>query len=239
MSAKTYKTESLPFTVRCVRSEAELLKAVAIRRSAYARHLPELAERFVAPEASDVDGSGRVLVAISKLDGMPLGSMRYRTNNHRPLDLEQSIALPEQLTRRVLAEATRLAVSQAPVGRVVKTMLMKTMFLQCEASGVECIVVTARNPLDKMYEWLVFEDLFPHQGFIPMAHVGMIPHKVMACDISITKQRWHADNHPWYSLFFETIHPDIDLDLLPPTTPSQEPITDVAAISVARRFSPR
>ena len=68
--------ESLPFVVRCVRDEAELAKAVAIRRSAYGRHVPELAARFVAPEASDLDGSSRVLVALAKLDGQALGSMR-------------------------------------------------------------------------------------------------------------------------------------------------------------------
>jgi hypothetical protein len=130
--------------VRCVRDEADLAKAVAIRRSAYGRHLPELAARFWVPEASDLDGSSRVLVALAKLDGMPLGSMRFRTNQHQPLDVEQSVKLPDLLSHRKLAEATRLAVSQKAVGRVVKAMLMKAMYLQCEASGVDCMVVTAR-----------------------------------------------------------------------------------------------
>jgi hypothetical protein len=76
-------------------------------------------------------------VALAKLDGQALGSMRYRTNQYRPLDLEQSVSLPSSLRQRVLTEATRLAVSQAAVGRVVKAMLMKAMFLQCEAGGVD------------------------------------------------------------------------------------------------------
>lgn len=204
-------TESLPFVVRCVRDEAELAKAVAIRRSAYGRHVPELAARFAAPEPGDIDGSSRVLVALAKLDGMPLGSMRYRTNEFHPLDLEGSVTLPAALRGRVLTEATRLAVSQAAVGRVVKAMLMKAMYLQCAAGGIEAMVVTARHPMDRFYHWLLFEDVFPGGDFIPMAHVGMIPHRVMACDVVATRQRWQAVDHPWYSLFFETHHPDIDL----------------------------
>ncbi|MBI5109897.1 MAG: hypothetical protein HZA62_14260 [Rhodocyclales bacterium] len=208
-------TESLPFVIRCVRDEAELAKAVAIRRSAYGRHVPELAARFTTPEPSDLDGSSRVLVALAKLDGMPLGSMRYRTNQYQPLDLEQSVSLPAALRNRVLTEATRLAVSQAAVGRVVKAMLMKAMFLQCEAGGIDCIVAAARHPMDRFYQWLYFEDVFPGGDFIPMAHAGMIPHRVMCCDVVATKRRWQAVDHPWYSLFFETRHPDIELTPFP------------------------
>lgn len=207
--------ESLPFVVRCVRDEAELAKAVAIRRSAYGRHVPELAARFAAPEPSDLDGSSRILVALAKLDGQALGSMRYRTNANRPLDLEQSVELPLALAGRVLAEATRLAVSQAAVGRVVKAMLMKAMFLQCEAGGVESMVVTARHPMDRFYHWLLFNDVFPGSNPIPMAHVGNIPHRVMCCDIVATKRRWQAEDHPWYSLFFDIRHPDIELTPFP------------------------
>lgn len=212
-------TESLPFEVRCVRDEAELAKAVAIRRSAYGRHVPELAARFAAPEASDLDGSSRVLVALSKLDGQALGSMRYRTNQNGPLDLEHSVELPLALSGRVLTEATRLAVSQAAVGRVVKAILMKAMFLQCEAGGVESMVVTARHPMDRFYHWLLFDDVFPGSGPIPMAHVGMIPHRVMCCDIVATKRRWQVEDHPWYSLFFEIRHPDIELTPFPVLRP--------------------
>lgn len=227
-------SESLPFSIRCVRSEADLLKAVAIRRSAYGRHVPELAARFTTPEPSDLDGSSRVLVALTKIEGLPLGSMRFRTNQHRKLDLEQSVTLPESLSDRVLTEATRLAVSQAAVGRVVKAMLLKAMFLQCEASGIECIVAAARKPMDRFYEWLHFQDVFPGGDYIPMAHAGMIPHKVMVCDVAATKRRWIETDHPWYSLFFETHHPDIDLE--PFVAPHSElsPAHDKTALFAGR-----
>lgn len=207
--------ERLPFVVRFVRNEAELHDAVAIRRSAYGRHLPELAARFVAPEPSDLDGSSRVLVALSRLDGTPLGSMRFRTNQERPLDVEQSVILPAQFQNRVLVEATRLAVTQAAVGRTVKAMMMKAMFLYCEANGVDCIIAAGRHPMDRFYDWLLFEDVFPGGEFIPMAHAGMIPHRVLACDVVATKHKWVEAGHPWYPLFFEIHHPDIDLGTAP------------------------
>lgn len=205
--------ERLSFVVRCVRDEAELAKAVSIRRSAYGRHVPELAAKFVVPEPSDLDGSSRVLVALSKLDGAALGSMRFRTNQHRPLDLEQSVSLPGELSGRVLAEATRLAVTQAAEGRVVKAMLMKSMFLYCEANGVDCIVAAARTPMDRFYHWLMFEDVFPEGNFIPMAHAGMIPHRVMVCDMVETKRKWIEVDHPWFDLFFRARHRDVEFTL--------------------------
>lgn len=221
-------TEFLPFTVTCVRDEAELAKAVAIRRVAYGRHLPDLAARFATAEPSDTDGSSRILVAISKLDGKPLGSMRYRTNEFQPLDLEQSVTLPETLRSRVLTEATRLAVTHNAVGRTVKAMLLKAMFRQCELSGVDCIVAAARSPMDRFYQWLYFEDVFPGAEFIPMAHAGMIPHRVMNCDMAVTKKRWRQVNHPWYSLFFEMNHPDVELTPFPVGAPTESRIGAIA-----------
>ena len=233
------KTEALPFVIRCVRSEEELVKAVSIRKSAYGRHLPELAARFGTPEASDLDGSSRVLVALSKLDGLPLGSMRFRTNQHQPLDVEQSVTLPESLRNRVLTEATRLAVSQAAVGRVVKALLMKAMFLQCEAGGIDCMVAAARSPMDRFYQWLFFEDVFAGGDFVPMAHAGMIPHRVMNCDIAVTKRRWVKVNHPWYPLFFETHHPDIELVPMMATDTGSSTAGEGKSASVAGRRAPR
>ena len=228
--------ERLSFVVRCVRDEAELAKAVSIRRSAYGRHVPELAARFVAPEASDLDGSSRVLVALSKLDGAPLGSMRFRTNQNHPLDVEHSVRFPATLSGRVLAEATRLAVTQAAEGRVVKAMLLKSMFLYCEANGVDCIVAAARSPMDRFYHWLLFEDVFPGGDFIPMAHAAMIPHRVMMCDVIETKRRWIEANHPWFDLFFRTHHPDVEFALGERTAAARDHDRDEeAAASMAVR----
>ena len=94
-TAPTLPEERLPFTVRLVRNEADLKKAVQIRHAAYARHLPIFAETLKTAETDDAEDGVVVLLAESKLDGSPLGTMRIQTNQFKPLSLEQSIELPD------------------------------------------------------------------------------------------------------------------------------------------------
>ncbi len=90
--AQAVAQEYLPFTVRVVDTEAALHKAVQIRHAAYARHIaPHLALALQAPEALDRVPGAVVLLAESKVDGSPLGTMRIQTNRHGPLTLEQSV----------------------------------------------------------------------------------------------------------------------------------------------------
>lgn len=106
------KTERMPFTIRIVRDDAGFQKAVNIRRSAYGRHLPEFAEKMEVEAVDHHDGTV-VLLAESKLDGAPLGTMRIQTNAYAPLAVEQSVALPPYLAASRLAEATRRGVWRA------------------------------------------------------------------------------------------------------------------------------
>lgn len=87
--------------------------------------------------------------------------------------------------------------------------------------------------MDRFYHWLLFEDVYPGGDFVPMAHVGMIPHRILACDIVATKQRWEAVDHPWHSLFFHTRHPDIE------STPFAVPPTRGDAETTGSPFSTR
>lgn len=203
--------QRLPFTIRIARSERELRQAVHIRHAAYARHVPALAALLAAPEPGDREAGATVLLAESRLDGAPLGTMRIQTNRDRPLALEQSVALPAALRRRRLAEATRLGVSADRAGRVVKTLLFKAFYLYCRRAGIDWMVIGARSPLDRQYEALLFEDVFPGRGFVPLAHAGNIPHRVLGFELATAEPRWRAAEHPLYGLFCRTQHPDIDL----------------------------
>lgn len=206
------KVERLPFSIRFARDEADIRKAVSIRHSAYARHVPELAQRLTEPESMDFEKGVSVLLAESKLDGRPLGTMRIQTNVFRPLALEGSVALPDRFKDAVLAEATRLGVTQEKVGRVVTTLLFKAYLMHCFNAGIDWMVIAARSPMDKRYGALLMEDVFPDMGYIPMKHASSIPHRVMSLDIATLKGRWAETNHPLYDLFFCTNHPDIDVD---------------------------
>lgn len=205
------KEERLAFSVRVVRNAADLAKAVTIRHAAYARHMPEFAEKLRQPEPMDSDPGVVVLLAESKLDGTPLGTLRIQSNAHMPLKVEQSVTLPRWLRDRPLAEVSRLGIVGGTTGRLVKTVLLKAAFQYCEQDGIEWAIVAARAPLDRQYEQLMFEDLFPEQGFIPMRHGNNIPHRVMGFEIDTGHQRWTEANHPLLNFFSYTHHPDIDI----------------------------
>ncbi|MCF8151086.1 MAG: hypothetical protein K9K30_02180 [Burkholderiaceae bacterium] len=209
---RTMTEERLPFTVKIVRNEVDLDKAVSIRHMAYERHIPELAAKLDRPEAYDNEPGSVVLLAESKLDGSPLGTMRIQTNRFRKLALEESVELPSWLQGKSQAEATRLGIFNSRVmGRLVKTAIFKAYYQYCLLDEIEWMVITARSPLDRQYAALLFVDAIPGGGYIPMSHVGGIPHRVMALKVGLVEQNWRKAGHPLYNFFFHTSHSDIDL----------------------------
>jgi len=207
----TLRVENLPFTVKVVHSDEALAKAVGVRHAAYARHVPAMAEKLLMPEATDYEDGSVVLLAESKLDGSALGTMRIATNEHKKLSIEQSVELPAWMEDARLAEATRLGVADGRTGKVVKTVLFKAFFKYCQEYGIDWMVIAARSPLDRQYDQLLFTDLYPEQGYIPMRHGGNIQHRVLAFEIATAERRWAAANHPLFDYIVRTHHPDIDV----------------------------
>ncbi|MBU1235198.1 MAG: hypothetical protein KJ634_04260 [Gammaproteobacteria bacterium] len=205
------REEHLPFTVSIASTQSQLQKAVALRHAAYARHVPEFAAKLTEPENADFDPGTIVLIAESKLDGSALGTMRIQTNQFAPLNLESSVTLPEWLEGFELAEATRLGIIEGPTGRLVKTVLFKAYFLYCQSAKIDWMVITARKPLDRQYDALLFQDVFATKCFIPMRHVGGMPHRVMAFNIPTAELRWKAAHHPLHGFMCLTAHPDINV----------------------------
>lgn len=203
--------EWLPFTVRVARTAQDLRKAAEVRHAAYARHLPEaVTEGLREPEPMDRAPGVAVLLAESKVDGSALGTLRIQTNGYRPLALEQSFDLPDWMVGARCAEVTRLAVAQAIHSRVVKTVMLKAAYFWCQREGVRFVLVTARAPLDRQYARLMFRDVRPGAGFVPLPHVFNLPHRVMYSDIVTARE--DGVDHPLYDFWFNTDHPDIDLD---------------------------
>lgn len=73
------------------------------------------------------------------------------------------------------------------------------------------MVITARAPLDREYEGMLFEDVFEEREFLPMAHVGGLPHRVLAKDVMAARRRWEEAKHPLFQFMVHTHHPDLDL----------------------------
>jgi hypothetical protein len=225
-------TERLPFTIRCVESDDDLRKAVRIRHAAYARHIPAFAQSLREPEPADYDDDAVVLLAESKLDGSALGSTRIRTNLHQRLAVEESIVLPAWLQGRRLAEVTRLGIDEGRTGRLVKTALLKACVTYCQQNAIEWALATGRAPVDRQYQQLLFVDLFADKAPVPLKHVGNIPHRVMAFDITTIEARWTEAQHPLLKFFCHTDHPDIQLGHSTQVRPLRMPVARRSAESV-------
>lgn len=231
-------TETLPFTVKRVRTELDLAKAVQIRHAAYARHVPNLAQSLRVPEELDFDSDVIVLLAESKLDGSALGTTRIQTNCHQQLSVEHSIELPVWLQGHRLAEVTRLGVNEGRIGRIVKIALIKACFQYCEQNDIEWALAAGRAPIDRQYEHLLFSDIFPEVGYIPLQHAGNLPHRIMAFEIESGYARWHKAAHPLLNFFCHTHHPDINIQGEPdsrwPAGPIPAAISSRASKSASR-----
>lgn len=229
-------TERLPFTIKRVQSEEDLWKAVCVRHAAYARHVPEFAKSLRLPEASDYDSDAVILLAVSKLDGSPLGSTRIQTNLSQPLQVEASVDLPLWLQAERMAEVTRLGVEEGRLGRLVKIGLIKACFEFCEQNQVAWAVVTGRTPIDRQYEQLLFSDVFADRQPVPLRHVGGIAHRVMAFEIATGEERWTAAQHPMLNFFRHTRHPDIDISLREAQRPLAQPAVKLRRQAVGPTF---
>lgn len=203
--------EHLAFTVRIVESEEDLQKAVEIRHRAYARHVPEFAETLRFPEAADHAPDTVVVLAQSRLDFSPLGTLRIQNNDRNPLPVEQSVQLPQWATESRLIEISRLGVVGGILGRVVKAALMKAAYLYCVENRIDWVIAAGRSPIDRQYQGMLFHDVFPGQGFIRMEHAGNIPHRVMALGIPDLAEVWTRHNHSLGQFFFGKQHPGISL----------------------------
>ena len=203
--------ESLPFTVRLVANEEDLYKAVRIRHATYARHLPALAAKLKYPESTDTDPGVVNLLALSKVGGVPVGAMRIQSNQFGPLLLEQSVALPMRLKETRLIEASRFGVTHEAGAELIEMALFKACYLYCKQNSVQWMVIAGRVPDDAYYESLMFEDIFPGLGFIPLLHADNLPHRIMSLSVAMAQERWAAAKHPHFDFHFRTRHPDIDL----------------------------
>ena len=210
-TASAMADEALPFTVRLAASEEDLYKAVRIRHATYVRLVPALAEKLKYPEAADTENGVVVLLAESKQDGAPLGSMRIQTNEFRPLHLEHSVALPGWLKALRLMEASRFGITDHGNARLVEAALFKACYQYCKRCDVLWMVIAGRQPIDQQYEQLLFEDVFPDLGFVPLLHAGNLPHRIMYFNVATAQERWATAGHPLFDFNFRTTHRDIDI----------------------------
>lgn len=201
----------LPFTVRFVRTEEHLSKAVGIRAETYGRHHPDLAEHLKAPEAADRAPFSLVLLAESKETGEALGTMRIETNTKSPLPIET--VLPEESTYsgRTIAYVTRLGVYRGQFAQLVKLALFKALHRYCLACQIDWIIVGARAPMDRQYLRLGFTDVHTDGRLAIIASSGTVPARILSLETIHVERLWRESNHPFHTFLFIDFTPDIQI----------------------------
>ncbi len=171
-------SERLPFRVKIATAD-ELTAVARLRAAAYGKHLPALATRLLQPEAADFELGNEVFVAVSKLDGSMLGTIRTHSNLFKPLPLEASMDLPAHFQGRRLIEATRLSVLGNLQASLVRNALFKTFFHYCLSQKADWMLAAGRRPVDRLYDTMLWRDVDGVGKLYPMAHAAGVPHRVM------------------------------------------------------------
>ncbi|MCO5109121.1 MAG: hypothetical protein M9907_18860 [Burkholderiaceae bacterium] len=200
---------SLPFTIRLVRTNDQLARAVNVRTMAYARRLPSLARALGRAESEDGDRDSVVLLAESKETLAPVGTLRIHTNNHGPTEFERELSLPQRFQGHSIAHVSRLGVIGGRAGVQVKLALFKALYRYCLATQIEWIMVTGIPPRDRDYVNLQFEDVFPNGGLVTLPSSMGIPARLLAFNVRTAEQRWRENDHPLYDFMCNQIHEDI------------------------------
>ena len=201
----------LPFSVRIVRTEEHLSKAIEIRAAAYGRHFPEIGERFRDPEEADRAPFSLVLLAESKETGEALGTLRIETNFKGPLSVETLMPEASQYAGKTIAFVTRLGVKQCPEANFIKLTLFKALHRYCLACQIEWIVVIARPPMDRQYLKLSFMDVYRGGELIPIAWADNVPMRLLVLEAVSLERKWRSIRHPLYKFFFTDYTPDITI----------------------------
>ena len=202
--------ERLPFTVRVAATSQDLEKAVEVRASAYARHMPSLGLALQTPEAEDLKSDVLVLLAERKIDGHPLGTLRLQSNVERPLRLAGEAPPLAALSDKRLVESTRLGVDFGTPSKVVTAALIKAAYEILRATGAEFNIAGGRRSMAQFFRSLQYDEL--QGGPFPISFGNNIPHWIFIVPVDEFEERLRIARHWYYDFMARTEHPDLRID---------------------------
>ncbi len=217
--------ELLPFRIEVARTDDDFRQACRARAIAYSKHLPEFGAAMQNPDIDDQSDNCTVLIAMSKLDGSCLGTVRIQTTDTGLLRLEDSFQLPKALKQGKVAEISRLAIPARANSLALRLMLIKAAYWHCRFQQVARIFFCVRYPVDRQYKRFDLEDVLPAGEFVPMKHIGMIAHKVLWFDSLDIEHKWIQTGNPLHQVYFLTQHPDLLNNIQARTMVLDEPLS--------------
>ncbi len=201
----------LPFRLVLARNPEQLAQAIAVRRAAYAVHMPEFEKHFQAPEAEDYEAGSRVLLALSKDTDKAIGTLRIGTNLHGPTEFERHLDLPSQFVGQPCAYLSRLGVLRGRHSNEVKLALFKAMHRYCLAAQIRYLLIAGVPPRDRWYERLGFVDIMEKGQLFALPSCYGRPARVQWAEVARFESMWRESNHPLYDFMFKSFFPDIEV----------------------------
>jgi hypothetical protein len=202
--------QNLDFVVKFARTRSELDKALEIRRTAYLRHHPELADLLAFEDRRDRQAGAIVFVALRKSDQEAIGSVRLESNAVRPLQLERDLELPDSLRGQHLLHATRFAVHPGAEGAVVRRALLKAINLYSLAREVKAILVSTIPPLERLYYRIGCRDLYPENKLVRLNEYRQVEVKLLIRPTNAPKELHQSEEGQRFWEFLNYYrHPDI------------------------------
>lgn len=202
-------SQLLPFWIAKAESDRDLEIAARARQVAYGKHLPQFGEKLATPDEDDFHPDSAVLLAYSKLDSSCIGTVRVQIANQQALRLEDSFCLPSALRQGRIAEISRLAIPSRSNGFALRLMLIKAAYWYSRANQVDRCFLCVRYPVDRQYRRFDLDDVMNQGEFVPMKHIGMIPHRILWFDVFKIEARWLLTCNPLHSVYFSSSHPDL------------------------------
>lgn len=208
-ATRAVREERLPFRVRLAAAPQDVERAVEIRASAYARHLPDVGEALRNAEKEDFRPDVLLLIAERKLDRRPIGSMRLEPNFSGPLRVEGETTLPARFRNKRLVETTRLGVDNGIAGTLVMAALVKAAFEICSAAGIDYGIAVGRRSVGEIFRSMCFDVV---DGPVRMSYSQRTLFWVFAIPTLEWEVRLRERDHFYFDFMARTEHPDIDID---------------------------
>lgn len=203
--------QELPFTVSIVNDQLILRRVAHLRSEAYSRYYINLGSKLESPEQLDFHKDSVIFVAESKETHEIIGTIRLNLSLSGPIDLENSIDLPDEFTSGIYTGVSRFAVVRRPFGKLIQLSLFKAIYNYCINHNVSRMIIGARPPIDKTYIGLGFVDVYQDQELRSLRSADYIKHRILSLDIFSCESKWRTSRHRYYRFMFQICHPDINV----------------------------
>ena len=230
----------LPFVVRPVSNNEELLRVAEVRLTAYRATPREDGSRIAeAIDQDDYAENALVLAAFAKETEDVLGTIRLAFSPRGPTAMNVVGGLPADWHKREFGEARLLCVPISEHNRVVTVMLCKAFYLACLQQDIATMLIGSRKAMEPFYRILGFDDISEPATFFRPPPSHTMAHRVMSLNIVGLQEHWlnMGDRDTLLRMFFDQEHADIQLgnSYLNPLTGLDAPESEGKVLEVGAR----